>query len=109
DEEPRIQRCMAPRSAPLDAETFSATALALDVWVAELEGLVQAFLHEVDLRAVDQLEALAVDDDLHVALVEDHIVRVDLVGVVDHVGPARAAGTLHSDSQAHPVAAPLEV
>src|SRR5690606_14892030 len=109
---PRMSLCSGGaqlRPAPSNAKAFAATAFALDVGVAKLEGLVQAFLHVIDLRSVDQLEALAVDDDLHVAFVEDDVVRVDLVGIVDHVGPARAAGALHPDPQTHAVTALLQV
>src|SRR5690606_22329532 len=54
--------CYSPVAS--DIETLAAPAFALHVRVAELEGLVQALLDEIDLGAVDQLEAFGVDDDL---------------------------------------------
>src|SRR5690606_12606181 len=74
--------CYSPAVASY-VEAFTAPALAFHVRVTELEGLVQALLDEIDLGAVDQLEALAVHDDLHAAVVEDDVAGVDLVRVID--------------------------
>src|SRR5690606_36746760 len=99
--------CYSPVAS--DIETLAAPAFALHVRVAKLEGLVQALLDEIDLGAVDQLEAFGVDDDLHAAVFEHHIARVDLVRVVDQIRPARAAGALHADTQADALAALVEI
>src|SRR5690606_22631438 len=107
EREEKSRRAERPRGS--DRKALAAAALALDVRVAELEGLVQALLDEIHLGAVDQLETLAVDDDLHVAFVEDDVVRVDLVRVVDQIRPAGAARALHADPEAHAAPALLEV
>src|SRR5690606_31810857 len=92
-----------------DTKALAAAALALDVRIAELERLVQPFLDEIDLGAVDERQALAVDDDLDVPVVEDDVVRVDLVRVVEVIGPPGAAGALDADSQTDAVSALLQV
>src|SRR5581483_3343097 len=53
-----------------NVERFSAPALVLHVRVAELEALVQALAREIELGAVEEGEALRVDDDLHAAALE---------------------------------------
>src|SRR5690606_12550226 len=110
--EPPTQALAAPRalgSRRSDAKAFSAAALALDVRIPELERLVQSLLDEIHLGAVDERQALAVDDDLDVPVVEDDVVRVDLVRVVEVIGPPGAAGALDADSQTDAVSALLQV
>src|SRR5690606_38413905 len=104
--QPPTQALAAPRalgSRRSDAKAFSAAALALDVRIPELERLVQPFLDEIHLGAVDQRQALAVDDDLDVTFVEDDVVGIDLVRVIELIGPPGAAGALHADTQADAV------
>src|SRR5690606_35610794 len=95
-------------TSTIHAEAFAAAAFTLDVRVAKLEGLVQALLDEIDLGAVDEPEALVVDNDLDARIVEDDVVGVDGVGVIDDVSVAGAAGAPHAQAQAHAVAAFLQ-
>ena len=68
-----------------DAETLAATAFPGDIGIAELEGLVQAFLDEIDFGAVDELEAFLIHHDSHPAILENTVVFGDVVCVVDDV------------------------
>ena len=83
---------------PSDAEAFPAPAFAGDVGVSEAKCFVEAFLDEIDLRAVDQPEALAIHDHLDATLIEDYVIVVQLIGIVDDVGKPVAAG--RSDANA---------
>src|SRR5690606_5972072 len=96
-------------TSTIHAEAFAAAAFTLDVRVAKLEGLVQAFLDEVDLGAVDEPEAFVVDDDLDARVVEDDVVVVDGVGVVDNVSVAGAARAPHAQTEADAMTAFLQV
>src|SRR6267143_793806 len=83
-----------------DGEALPAAAFALDVRVSEAEGLVQALLDEVHGRAVEQAQACPGNEHPHPAVFELGIPRLRAVGVVDHVGKARAAGLAHTEPQA---------
>ena len=72
----------------LDVEALAAATLALGFGVLKLEGLIQALFDEIDHSAVDQRQAARVDDNLDAALLEHRIVRLDGIGIVDHVGKA---------------------
>lgn len=61
---------------PSDAEAFPAPTFAGDVGVSEAKCFVEAFLDEIDLRAVDQLEAFAIHDHLDATLIEDYVIVV---------------------------------
>jgi hypothetical protein len=45
----------------LHVKAFAATALVFDVRVGEFKPFVQAFFNEIQLSAVEELQALAVD------------------------------------------------
>src|SRR5690606_4450077 len=88
-----------------DAEAFAAAALAAHVGVVELEALVEAFLGEVQLGAVQIDQALGVDDDLHAVALEHLILGLQLVDELQHVGQAGAAGGAHTQTDADTLAA----
>jgi hypothetical protein len=98
----------ARRKVGSDRETLAATAFAFHVRITEAEGLIEPLLHEVDLRAIDEAEALAIDDDFHALLVEHDVVLVHIVSIIDDVCEARAAGFFDADSQADAVAAAIQ-
>src|SRR6188474_56716 len=71
-----------------DAEALAAAAFATHVGVPEAEGLVEPLADEIDLGAVDQLEAVGVHEDRNALAFEDLVSRQDGVCVVDDVGEA---------------------
>src|SRR6476469_9342962 len=58
-----------------DPERFAATAAVAFVRVVEAETLVQAFTHEVQLRAVDVGQALGIHQDLDALVLEYQVLR----------------------------------
>src|SRR3546814_3775817 len=74
--------------------------LGRDVGVLEHELLVQALLEEVDAGAVDQRQAVGIDEDAHAVLLEHGVAVTLLAGQVGQVAPARAAGALDAEAQA---------
>src|SRR5258706_8543092 len=85
-----------PRS---DVERFSAAAAVFFVRVVELEALVEALAHEVELRALEVREALRIDEDAHAVRLEFLVLGLALVGELELVGKARAAGGAHAQAQ----------
>src|SRR5262245_64518240 len=85
----------------LDAEAFAATAFAFHVGVAELERFVEAVLDEVDLGAIDELQAVGGHHDFDASLLEHDVVLRHAVGVVDRIGPTIAAASAHADTESH--------
>ena len=65
----------------------------------ELEALVQALAHEVELRAVDVGQALRIDQHLDAVALEDDVLRAPVRRRTRACRPARAARRL--DAQAH--------
>src|SRR3546814_15088315 len=61
---------------------------------------VQALLEEVDAGAVDQRQAVGIDEDAHAVLLEHGVAVTLLAGQVGPVAPARAAGALDAEAQA---------
>src|SRR5882672_8587536 len=98
-----------PHASSSDAEAFAAAAFPFDVRVAELERLVQAVLHEIHLGAVDEPQALRGDDHLYAGVVEHHVVGLQSIRVVDGIRPAVTAAATHAYSQAHAVAALVQI
>src|SRR3954464_8432074 len=92
-----------------DVERLSATATVLLVGVVELEALVQALAHEVELRAVEVGEAFRVDQHLDPVALERLVLGGDLVGELELVREARAARRAHAQAQAHALAALLDI
>src|SRR6185437_7423379 len=80
-------------AAPPDsnAEALSAAAFALHVRIVEAEGFVETVFDEIDRRAVDEREALRIDEQLHAVILEHHIVRPSLLRVVHDVRKPGAA------------------
>src|SRR5205807_1506163 len=90
---------------PLDVKRFSAAALVLDLGVAELKSLVEAFARVVELGAVNVWQALRVDEQLHAVAVELLVLRVHRVGKLELVrepGAARCAHASELDAIAEP-------
>src|SRR5664279_3235621 len=90
-----IQKRRARAAGPLEVseasshpERFAAAAPVLLARIVELEAFVQAFTHEVELRAVDVGQALGIDDDLDAVILEDVILGRKFVGVLELVGEA---------------------
>src|SRR5690606_6726485 len=81
-------------------EALAAAAFGRDVGVLEHELFVQALLQEIDAGAVDQRQAVGVDQDRHAVLLEHGVAVAPFAGQVDQVAPARAARTLHAEAQA---------
>src|SRR5262245_40364311 len=75
--EAHVRKSAAGDFCQSNREAFAATALALDVRIAETEGLIQPLLHEIHDRAVDQAEAVRVDEDFHAAVLEHDVIRLD--------------------------------
>ena len=57
----------------LDVERFPATTLAFDVRVMETEGLVEALFDEIDRGAVDERQALGIDEHLDALVLENQV------------------------------------
>src|SRR5512145_1713076 len=89
-----------------DVKGFPAPAFVLDLRVPELEALVQPFAGVVELGAVDELQALRVDEHLDAVALEFEVAGIHLVGELELVGKAGAARGAHADAQAEPLAAP---
>ncbi len=92
-----------------DAETLSTAALAGHVGIAEPKRLIEAFFHEIDLGAIDELETGFINHDLDTALLEYDIAVLDFVGIVDDIGKAVAAGFLNADAEADAPAPGIEM
>src|SRR5512139_2374903 len=95
---------VAGRGTGSDVERLPAPATVLLVRVVELEALVEALAHEVELRAVEVGEALRVDEHLHAVRLELEVALLRLVGELELVGHARAAGGLHPEAKADALA-----
>src|SRR5688572_9406084 len=100
-----VSRLVARASCNLDVKALAATALVLDVRVAELEALVQALARVVELGALEVRQALRVDHHLHAVAVELHVVGIDGVGELELVGHAGAARGAHAQAQRDALAA----
>src|SRR6185369_11293038 len=112
----RAREAGPPFSATADArgarshpEGLAAAAAVLLARVLELEAFVQPLANEVEAGAVDVRQALRVDDDLDAVVLEDVVLRRELVGVFELVGQARAAGRLHAQTHADAPASLAEV
>src|SRR6478609_637929 len=104
-------RCGRPNSSKsvacrftLDAETLSAAAAVPLVGVVELEALVEAFTHEVELRAVDVRQALRVDQQLDAVVLEHDVFGRHVIDILQLVSQAGAAGGLHAQAHTDPLA-----
>src|ERR1700749_1994565 len=89
----------------LHREALPAPALAFDVRVAEAERLIEALLHEIHDRPVEQGQAGSVHENLHATILEDQVLRVHVVGIIDDVREPRAAGLPDAETQSHAMAA----
>src|ERR1041385_1202781 len=81
----------------LDVEALTAPAFILHLRVAELEALVEPLARVVELRTVDVLQALRVDQHLYAVALEFQVVWMGLVDELELVGHARAARGAHPD------------
>src|SRR5690606_11440798 len=91
-----------------DTEAFAAAALAAHVGVVEPEPLVEPFLGEVQLGAVEVDQALGIDDHLHAVALEDLILGLEFIDELQHVGQAGTAGGAHSKADAQALATPFQ-
>ena len=70
----------------------------------EAEGLVEALFDEIDRGAVDEGQAVRVDEHLYALVFEDEIGGRRIVGVVHDVGEPRAARLADSQAEAEALA-----
>src|SRR5207253_9575606 len=89
-----------------NAERLAAAATITLVGIVESKTLVQTVANEIELGAVDKRQALGVDDDLHPMYLERLVIGVDLVGILQLVRQAGAAGGAHPEAQRDTSAAP---
>src|SRR4051812_35476319 len=78
----------------LQIETLAATAGAVDIRIVELEHLLQAFLDEIELRTVEDVETSGVDHYLRIVAIEREVACANLIRIVERVGKTRAADFL---------------
>src|SRR5690606_22834902 len=104
---PRSPRAAAPGGrggsgdlVGVGREALATAALGGGPRVAEGELLVQPLLHEVHLGAVDQRQAVGVDEDADPVLLEHRVPGLGGPGQVDGVAPAGAAGAADAEAQA---------
>jgi hypothetical protein len=89
----------------LDVERLAAAAGILDVGIVELEAFVQSFAREVELRAIEELQALRIDDDGDAVTQNDRSSGRTFIGIFDLVREPRAAGRAHAEAQPDALAA----
>lgn len=99
----------AAHAGRLDIERFSAATFVLDVWVAEAEALVQAFLAKIQLRAVEVDQAFLIDDDRDILGFKHLVVGRYLIGKLERVRKPGASCRAHTKTQTDPLAALVEV
>lgn len=92
----------------LDGETLPATALRLGLRIAEDELGIQTLPREVDLGALDDGQALGIDDHLESVRLEDMVVSGNRLGEIDVIRPARATRATYAEAQADRVGAASE-
>jgi len=97
------------RMSPSDAKAFPAATFSGYVGISKAKCFIEAFLYEVDLGAVDELQAFAVNNHLDSACVENDIVVVQLVRIIDNVGKPVATGRSDANSQSNAAASVCEV
>src|SRR4030095_9300086 len=71
-----------------DAEALAAAALAAYVGIAEAEGFVETLADEINLGAVDEPQAVRIDEDADSMTVENLVAWLDGIGVVHDVREA---------------------
>src|SRR5579885_1925301 len=81
-------------------EALAAAALPRHVGVAENEGRVQPVSREIDFGAVDERQALVVDDEPDAVLLDDTIVGGHAVGDLDEIGVPGTARLAHAEAHA---------
>jgi hypothetical protein len=84
----------------LDAETFSTATFAGHIGVAEAKCLVEPFLDEVNLGAINERKAVFVHHNFDAVILEDDIEIINLICIVDDIGEAITAGLFDAQSQA---------
>ena len=93
----------------LHIEALTATALAVDIRVVELEALRKAFDDKVDVRAVEHQQGLGVDQQARAVRLEAVFAGPHLVGKLEGVGQPGAAYFLDADAQRDAHAAFVEL
>jgi len=92
-----------------DVEAFTTAAFACDVWILETEGLIQAIFDEIDLGAVNELQCVGVDHDLHAPVLENDVIGAEFLGVIDNVGVAGAAGLGNTQPEPYACATRIQI
>ena len=72
----------------LDAKRFPAAAAVFFAWVVELEALVEAFAHKVELGAFQVGQAFRVNQHLHAMVLKDHVFGRHVVSIFKLIGQA---------------------
>ena len=92
-----------------DVEAFATTAFPGNIGITETKGFIQAVFDKIDLGAVDQWQCVRMDHDRDSLVLEYNIHLLDLVGIINDIGLAGAAGLGYSQPQADAAAALFEV
>src|SRR5690606_31418527 len=79
------------------AEALAAAAALAHVGVVEAQAPGEAFLHELDARALQVGKAQPVHGKAHAGGLEDRVVVVQRLGGIEAVAEARAAGRLDGE------------
>src|SRR5690606_13111647 len=79
-----------------------------DVRIVELEALVQPLARKIQFRAVQVHEALRIDQDLYAAILENRIIRLDLIGKLDDIGHTGTPRGADPETQADALASVAE-
>src|SRR5690606_27695240 len=75
----------------------------------KLEALVESFAHEVDLRSIDILDAVRIDEQLHAMLLHEQVFSACFVDILHLVRVTGAARGLDTEPQADTLATFLKV
>ena len=84
----------------LDAETFSTATFAGHIGVAEAKCLVEPFLDEVNLGAINERKAVFVHHNFDAVILENDIEIINLLCIIDDIGEAITAGFFDAQTQA---------
>src|SRR5690606_29176894 len=90
-------------------EGFPAAATGLLVRVQKLESLVESFAHEVDLRSIDILDTVRVNEQLHAMLLHEQVVSARFVDILHLVRVTGTARSLDTEPQADALATFLKI
>ncbi len=92
----------------LNGKAFTAAALILDVGVVEAEEAIESFADVIHFAAVQHLDGIGGYIDAGPVGLEVHVIRLSLVGKIEHVAVARTAAGFDGYPKAKPLAALFE-